>query len=864
MLPSADFKSPNLPTLLKTRNSFSNSRKYKSRFLTGLTCLLVSSTAMAQSKETEPAIDRNAMLLPGVDAVVVPAAELEHFCSSEIITIPEHLAKSIGKDSSSQEIEFEADQIDLTDGNIYTLKGNAEVVQGAQGIFADSLSYDQQNYQASAKGEVKFYSAQGDTIFSDRLTLEIGTRIGEAEGVQFTMSKRDIEETVLVTKDEARRLKTLGAAGIEFVVPNTISAKEDGDQVVLKLDETSQAVYQNKKTKIGRVKQKRVRMSVRGEADRLFFEGYQRERLENVAITTCRTGQDDVFIRAREMTLDHSTGIGRASGLKVSLFNVPIFYLPQATFPINDERKTGFLFPTVGYEKESGYIASIPYYINIAPTQDATITPRVLTQRGVQLIGEYRYLGDGYDGILSAEVLPSDAVFEDDRWALHYQHDTQFAENWEASIDTQSASDNQYFEDFENDINLTSATLLPQKAEIAYVGRTVDFSAGVLGYENVDDLLPEASEPYGQLPRVTFGLDSQHNFRPFKYELETEVVNFDHASRVNGVRSSLEPSVSISLEELYGFIKPKLSVTHIQYSLDKQDAGLPDSPSVTVPVFSVDSGLFYERDATWQGEDYYQTLEPRILYVYAPEKDQSELPIFDTSESDFNNYSNLFNRKRFFGGDRVGDTNQLSIGVTTRLIDEETGTQKLSAGMGAIVYLSDRKITASGEAEDATTSDFAGEITASLTRDWDANAFLQWDREEGDLSSGRFGISYNPDSRLYENNQDHRRYFSLGYLFQAGGNSETEARPKDVTELDLSFRWPVSDRLRFKFEEQYSLEDREHRNTEIGIGYNACCWAVWLSGQRRVQDSTATGDEFKNAIFLTLEIDQLGKIGGGL
>ncbi len=819
MLPSADFKSTNLPTLLKTRNSFSNSGKYKSRFLTGLTCLLVSSTAMAQPEETEPAIDRNAMLLP--DAVVVPAAELERFCSSEIITIPEHLAKSMGKDLSSQEVEIEADQIDLADGNIYTLKGNAEIVQGVQGIFADSLRYDQQNYQASAKGEVKFYTAQGDTIFSDRLTLEIGTRIGEAEDVRFTMSKRDIEET-------------------------------------------SQAVYQNKKTKVGQVKQKHVRMSMRGEADRLFFEGHQRERLENVAITTCRTGQDDVFVSAREMTLDHSTGIGRASGLKVRLFNVPIFYLPQASFPINDKRKTGFLFPTVGYEKESGYIASIPYYINIAPTQDATITPKVLTQRGVQLIGEYRYLGDGYDGILSAEVLPGDAVFEDDRWALHYKHDTQFAENWEASIDTQSASDNQYFEDFETDINLTSATLLSQKAEIAYVGRTVDFSAGVLGYENVDALFPDASEPYEQLPRVTFDLDSQHNFRPFKYELETEVVNFDHASRVNGVRSSLESSVSIPLEKLYGFVKPKLSVTHIQYSLDKQDAGLPDNPSVTVPVFSVDSGLFYERDATWQGEDYYQTLEPRILYVYTPEKDQSELPMFDTSESDFNNYSNLFNRKRFFGGDRVGDTNQLSIGVTTRLIDEKSGTQKLSASTGAIVYLADRKITASGETEDATTSDFVGEITASLTQDWDANAFLQWDREEDDLTSGRFGISYNPDSRFYENNQDHRRYFSFGYLFQAGGNSETESRPKDVSELGLSFRWPVSDRLRFKFEEQYSLDDREHRNTEIGIGYDACCWAAWLSGQRRAQDSTATGNEFKNAIFLTLEIDQLGKIGGGL
>ncbi|KAA3634117.1 MAG: LPS-assembly protein LptD [Proteobacteria bacterium] len=749
-------------------------------------------------------------------------------CPRDIIDIPEVVAKSAGLDPNTQEIILESDQIDAPDGNTLILTGNAQVIQGPQAIFAEEIVYDKEAYTVNATDNVTLYSPGGDKLDMAKLMLEMETFIGEADAVDFQLGSRESTRRKRRLMDsEDTRSGAFGLDGLEDVdwlsdrgaESRFNPSREDDDEQAAKGP---------------------ARANIRGEAERMFFEGRDRQRLEKTAITSCPEGQDSVFLKASEITLDHATGIGTGEHMTIRFFRVPIFYFPRASFPINDERKTGFLFPSIGSSDTSGTIVEVPYYINIAPDKDATVHMRYLSDRGVQIMGEYRYLGEDYDGIFRAEILPGDDVYGDDRYAVGFDHEHEFGKNWDADIDVQDVSDADYFDDFSNDIDISSSSFLDQRASVRYTGDIVRFEASALDYVNINPDIDENAEPYGRLPRLTLDAETPASFDgPFEFGLESELVRFVHpGERIDGTRLDLSPYVSMPWENVYASVEPKIRVQHTSYDLDNVNPGDEDSPNLTVPIFSLDASIAFERDTTWNDRPHYQTLEPRLYYAYAPEEDQDDIPIFDTGGGNLSNISNYFRDNRFFGPDRVGDENRVTLGLTSRIIDTENGQQRLEAEIAQIFYLDDRLVHLSPGAEPETDdkSRLLAEISANLNPRWEVGGSLEYDHEDGETKVVRLDTEYLRDSR---------RRFEMSYWYF-----------KDSTQqLDVDLSWPIAPKWQFGLSDIYDIEEGENLATSVSVTYDACCWAARVTGQQRQHRD----EEDDTAIFFTLELKNLGR-----
>jgi lipopolysaccharide assembly outer membrane protein LptD (OstA) len=619
-------------------------------------------------------------------------------CPQDVIDIPGFIADAYGTDPGAGDTILESDQIETPDGVEIILRGNAQVVQGPQAIFAQQIIYDKDAYTLNASDDVTVYAPSGDRLDVANLVLEMETFIGEADAASFQLAER-------VSTKRKRRLMDSGSSrqggfdqgGMvevewlsdfdgQFGDADILDALDDEDEVADAGDGEAEGVDSGKKRRSA--ERGPIRASMRGEAERIFFEGQDRQRLQKARITSCREGQDSVMLTAGEVSLDHATGIGVGTNMSVRFFGVPIFYFPRASFPINNERKTGFLFPSVGSSDRSGTIVEVPYYINIAPNKDATINTRYLSDRGIQIMGEYRYLGENHDGIFRGEILPGDDLFGEDRHAFSFDHRQRFGENWNARVDLQDVSDVDYVDDFRNNVNVSSSSFLGQRASIDYNGPVFRFGASVIDYVNIDSAIDENNQPYARLPRLTLDARSPREFGgPFEFGFDSELVRFDHpGERIEGTRIDATPYLSLPLENVYAYVTPRLSLRHTSYSLDNVEPDSDDNPSRTVPIFSIDSGIAFERDTSWNGRPHFQTLEPRLYYVYAREEDQSDIPVFDTGGGNLSNISNFFRDNRFFGPDRVGDENRLTLGLSTRLIDADNGRQRMEAQIAQIFF----------------------------------------------------------------------------------------------------------------------------------------------------------------------------------
>ena len=742
-------------------------------------------------------------------------------CLPGLIDVPELLRITPDGSLDEQEIQIQGDEIEATDDSLIVINGNAWIIQGNRGVFADQITYNQEDYQATATGNVRFYMPNGDEITAESMNLEVDTFIGDAE-----------------------------QAGIKIVDQNPNFLNRRGEN--FEEDYSIFAPFRNRGSNLsstaGDAKSKKYYQRARARGESMQFEGKDFEVLQNVVMTTCPEGHEDVTLSARELELDHATGTGTAKSMVVRLKNVPVFYFPSVSFPINDERKTGFLFPSFGKEEESGFILNLPYYINIAPNMDATIIPRILTERGFQLYSEFRYLGENSKGTIKAEFLPDDDVFNgQDRHAFGFDHRQSFAGDWNAEVDLQDVSDTQYLRDFTNNVDIVASSFVPQRARLFRNGEYIKFNARVQSVESVNDAINIAALPYDLLPEINLSLKPR-KFGIFEAGVQAEYTRFEHDSsdRIAGSRTILTPSVTAPFEKIFGYLKPKVSLYNISYSLSNQGEGVSDSsPSASVPVFSVDSSLVFERRLLESGRtSYLQTLEPRLFYVNIPvERDQDAFPVFGTSESVANSFGHFFRENRFFGNDRVGDTEQITLGLSSRIINDDTGEQRLNLSVGQVVYLADREIRLDPAAEPDTSSrsDFIAELTANLNEDWSLTGFSLWDADENNLQTIRLSADYFNSSR---------RNASISY---------TERR--DFSEqINLDFTAPLSRQWQLGVNTAYSIKDSELRSSSVNLGYDGCCWAVRIGTQRYLDGM----GEYKNRILFTLELDNLGKIQSSL
>jgi LPS-assembly protein len=579
----------------------------------------------------------------------------------------------------------------------------------------------------------------------------------------------------------------------------------------------------------------------RGDAQRIDFEGPDRTRLTRARFTTCAPGQDDWFLRISELKLDTQKQVGTAYHGSVNFLGVPVFYLPYLSFPLSDQRKSGFLLPRLGTASNRGLELAAPYYFNLAPNYDDTVTPHLMTRRGLQIQNEFRYLTPGSQGTLELEALPNDKLANgDDRAAGTYRHRQTFSPLWSGNVDVHAVSDKQYLNDFGDDIGITSQTHLPQNAGVDYRGASWSFSARAADYQTIDPTILPADRPYRRLPQLNLSFNPPADPNRVNYLFDSEAVNFRRDVGVTGERLSLYPALSLPLSNAYGFITPKLGVRHIAYHLS--DA--PDrTPSLTRGVFSLDSGLYFERDSHWSGKPYTQTLEPRLYYLYIPRKAQDDLPNFDTSVPDMS-FSNLFRDNRFIGGDRIGDSNQLTAAVTTRFLDAEDGAERARASLGRIYYFQDRQVNLPAGPDAAVASDIVGEAVMKLASHWYARANAAWDRADNHLQQYGMFLQYNPARN---------RIVNVGKQFSRG----------TVEQTDVSAEWPIAGRWSFRTRSIYSWLDHRNVDSYAGVEYNACCWALRILGRRylsvdTLHDNAATQN---NSIMFELELTGLSKLG---
>ena len=594
--------------------------------------------------------------------------------------------------------------------------------------------------------------------------------------------------------------------------------------------------------------------SARGDAQHIDFRGPDLTILKRARYTTCAPGQDDWFLKMRELKLDTQEDIGTAYDTSVNFFNVPVFYLPYLDFPISDERKSGFLAPRLGHSSQRGLEIAAPYYFNLAPNYDDTLTPQFMTERGLQLQNQFRYQTRHSEGKLELEVLPHDRKENgDDRAAGQYQHKQVFNSLWTGNIDLRYVSDDNYFDDFGDNLGLTSQTHLPQNAGVDYRGPLWNFSARATDYQTIDPTIAPADRPYARLPQLTLSTNLPLGSDRVNYFFESEAVNFERSVGVTGGRLNLYPALSLPLQNSYGYVTPRIGVRYIAYQLSStQD----ETPSLTRGVFSIDSGLFFERDAHWGDQQYTQTLEPRLYYLYIPAKGQDGLPNFDTSVPDLS-FSNLFRDNRFIGGDRIGDSNQIAAAMTTRFIDNIDGKERGRASGGIIYYFSNRQVnlppgssvvdTSAGNPSgpsDTTTSAFVGEAAATLTGNWYARSTVQWDHANSRLPEYSYYFQYNPAKN---------RIINIGKQFSSGA----------LAQWDVSTAWPITGRWSFRARSLYSVRDSRNVDSYAGAEYNACCWALHILAGRRLSVNTANNNAAtqNNSIMFELELTGLSKFG---
>jgi len=582
----------------------------------------------------------------------------------------------------------------------------------------------------------------------------------------------------------------------------------------------------------------------RGSARKTSFEGSNITVLRKVRYTTCDYGNNDWLMRSSKVKLNHAKGIGSATNVVLSFKHVPFMYFPYISFPINDERKTGFLMPGYKSSSDLGDEVSIPYYINMAPNLDATLTPHIISNRGMLLDGEFRYLTTIGLGIVNVEYLADDEKYDGERGTLHYGHIGQITPRTHTNINLNYVSDQDYLKDFGDGLVATTTAHLERNAELAYLGDSWTTHIRLQGYQTIDETIPESSRPYQRLPQIQFNSNRPQKKNQLNYQLDSEYVFFEREDRVTAGRLDIQPVISYPVKTMAAFLTPKINLHHTQYNLQDQAPATDDRQNRTVPVFSMDSGIFLERDSHWGSRQFLQTLEPRLFYLYAPYQDQSDIPIFDSGAPDFN-FTQMFMETRFSSVDRVGDANQISISITSRLLEADTGRERIRGSIGQIYYFQDREVTLSGTAVDTSThSDILAEATSLITNNLTANSDLLWNVENNEISKGGIQFRY----------QAQRRHIlNLSYRY----------RRDELSQADVSLLWPLTRSWHIISRWNYSLFDDQSLENLAGLEYQACCWKLHLISRHYLKQAAATNtpEIYDNAYYIQLELKGLASVG---
>lgn len=582
----------------------------------------------------------------------------------------------------------------------------------------------------------------------------------------------------------------------------------------------------------------------RGTAERILFEGPSQYRAQNARYTSCGPGDDDWYLRAGDLAIDKERDVGVAHHASIVFMHVPIFYSPYLSFSLHQGRKSGFITPHYGSTNSGGSELTVPYYWNIAPNRDYTLSPRLMTRRGVLASNEFRYLEPTYLGDLRAEILPNDdARGGTQRWAYNLRHSQTLPSGWAGGLNLQKVSDDNYFTDLSTQIALTSQVLLPREGTIGRVGNWAG-GAGSYGLSlmaqrwqtlQVDPAAP-VTPPYDRLPQLMLNAGRQDVWHS-DFEIYGQFTGFDHPTKVSAKRSVVYPSVNLPLQTSYAYLTPKLGVNVTNYSIDQNAEGYTNDTR-TLPIFSADSGMIFERPTTLGGTAHLQTLEPRVYYVYIPFRDQSRIPIFDSAQQDVN-FATIYSENQFSGWDRINDANQVTLGITSRFIGADSGAERMRVGVAQRYYFETQQVTLPGvAARTNSSSDLLAALSGVVIQHWTAEAGLQYNTSSSQTQKLNVATRYQPKPGAVLN---------LSYR-------ETI---NTLRQTDISTQWPVYGGWTGLARWNYSLQD--HRTVEglLGLEYNANCWSLRVVAHR----FAVTTQQESTTFFLQLELNGVSRIG---
>ena len=654
-----------------------------------------------------------------------------------------------------------------------------------------------------------------------------------------------------------------------------------GDQADINLD-----------TNIGRINNGLFAVSaahLRGQSEQIDFDFQDTKQYVELTegyITFCEPSSNAWKLDADDIKLDFEEGWGSASNIKIKVQDVPVFYLPWMNFPLDDRRKTGFLYPS--YEISSGALAlTTPYYLNLAPNYDMTLRPSYYEDRGEMIAAEFRYLNEWGINRFDGGFLKDDDDYPDsdtraitgeeageDRWSFHYDHLGKIM-GWRTEVDFNRVSDDDYRSDFGGILRSSHDGTVDQTAEATWTDGTIALSARLRSYQITDET-EIASDQYKQLPDLLFSgnwshgsnlrSDVQLNTTYFERVAESDELNIREQNETVGsaARFYSRTSLNYDMRNTWGYLIPGVTLYASQYELDEyQSTYFDDSANTVVPSAHINAGIFLERPSRLFNTHFTQTLEPQLMYAYIPFEDQSDVPVFDSEEADLT-YNQLFKPNRFTGRDRIGDTSQITLGVTSRTLNEQ-GRQILSARTGTIVYLKDRKVDLTNDHDGSSsdpknnyeTSNYVTEVRYTPFEEWSYQADFEWDNQESRAERNTHKIAYRPDPEYIATLRYNRRT-----------NEDTD-EPEEFVEFSTAWQfdpfWSIFHR--------YEFDAIKHRTSDIlnGVEYNNCCWRASLifrrfdTGDQELVGSgtdTRLRDEFDNGIFFRFELKGLADFGG--
>jgi LPS-assembly protein len=666
------------------------------------------------------------------------------------------------------------------------------------------------------------------SIEAGSIQAELGGRVDIQEKIKITSGLSTI------TAEEASYDETAGV----LQIPKSV-VFENPDLIIF--GESAKLLTKEKTTIIDGADYQILSIPARGTARQIRVENGANIELDEVTYSTCTSVDNSWELSAKKIVINNQSGEGEARNLVLRFKDIPIIYLPYLSFPINDQRKTGLLVPNLGLSSKRGLEISLPYYWNLAPNIDLTTTPTLMAKRGVQLSAELRFLTAIQGGTTQIDYLPNDDKYKKDRTYISHRQTINLPSNWRMKLNGEYASDNSYFEDLTGTMSSTSRTHLLREIQLEHFSENWIMEIGMDHYQMIDDSIIDEEKPYRRLPYFNFSGMWGNKALGLNYALNSEVVFFDKPETISGSRFHVMPEVSAPLNFNGIKITPSMAMDFTKYNLhtanDNSHSMSSVSPERAVPIYSLDlTGVFQK---TWKNGRYLQTLEPRILRVYVPYRNQDDFPIFDTIVPDMNGIQ-LFRKNRYVGQDRLGDTSQISYGITTKVVDANNGNSLFGLTLGQIRYFKDRKVALPSESKlTQDSSGYMAMMNMKINKNWSVKLGHMWNTHSN--------TSMKTTARFqYKSKQS--EIFNVAYRY----------RRNMLKQLDASFSWPVRDHWNVVGRYNYSILDRKVLEQFVGLEYESCCWGIRVISRKHLAYRNGDTDTSFSIEFVFKGLSDIG------